>query len=150
MAFANATYLEVDGPRNTVSRTVGDAQQSGALPTAVTVLDPATLTDMNPGMSGTHLATLLRLDFVNYSISDGIVVQLIWDATTPIAICELAGRGQLDLKAFAGFHNNAGAGVTGKILMTVVAADQVASAVTVSWLIVLRTVKFRPLTVGGA
>jgi hypothetical protein len=150
MPFANATQILIDGPRNTASKTTGDGTQNGALPTSVTILDPALLTGMNPGMAGASLATLLRLDFIEYSISDGITVQLIWDATAPVAITELSGRGKIDERQIGGLLNNAGAGVTGKILMTVVASDQVASAVTVAWTIILRTIKFRPISVGGA
>jgi len=149
MAFANATYTQIDGPRNTVTRTVGDGTQNAALPTAVTIQDPATLTDMDPGAPGANPATKLRVDHIEYSISDGITVQLYFDATTPIAICELYGRGKLDWREFGGIANNAGTGVTGKILMTIVAADQAATAVTVSWLVVLRTVKCAPAR-GGA
>jgi hypothetical protein len=149
MAFAIATQILNDGPRNTVAKTTGDFIMN-ALPTAVTILDPALLTDMNPGMSGAKLATLLRVDHIDYSISDGLTVQLYWDATVPVAICELYGRGKLEAKMFGGYQNNAGAGVTGKILMTVILADQATSTNNGSVLLVLATVKFRPISVGGA
>lgn len=149
MAFAIATQILVDGPRNTVAKTTGDFIMN-ALPTAVTLLDPALLTGMNPGMAGTLLATLLRLDHVDYSISDGLTVQLYWDATTPIAICELYGRGKLESSMFGGYQNNAGAGVTGKILMTVILADQATGTNNGSVFLLLKTVKFRPISLGGA
>lgn len=143
MAFAIATQLLIDGPRNTVSKTTGDFAQ-GSLPAAVTILDPSTLTSMNPGMAGANPATLLRVDWIEYSIADGITVQLYWDATTPIAICELYGRGKLEPYKYGGFLNNAGAGVTGKILMTVIMADTAAGTNQESLLLVLRTVKYAP------
>lgn len=148
MAFALATQILQDGPRNTTAKVTGDMAPA-SYPTGVTVLDPALLTDMNPGMSGAHLASNLRIDHIDYSISDGTIVQLIWDATTPVVICELFGRGKLEAKHFGGYINNAGAGVTGKILITAIAAGT-ATPTEASIFLVLRTVKFRPLTVGGA
>lgn len=144
-----ATQILVDGPRNTVAKTSGDFVMN-ALPGSFTVLDPSVLTDMNPGMSGTHLATLLSIQQIDYSISDGITVQLYWDATTPVLICELYGRGKLDLKHFGRWQNNAGAGVTGKITCTLVLADQASAANAGTLLLNIETVKYRPLTVGGA
>jgi hypothetical protein len=149
MAFAVATQILVDGPRNTVAKTTGDFSMA-TLPTAVTILDPSLLTSMNPGMSGSFLATLLRLDHIDYSISDGITVQLYWDATTPVAIAELYGRGKIEAAMWGGFQNNAGAGVTGKILMTVILADQTVTTPVGSIFLVLKTVKFRPISLGGA
>jgi hypothetical protein len=149
MAFAIATQILQDGSRNTTAKTTGDFANS-TLPSAVTILDPALLSDMNPGMLGSHPASLLRLDHVDYSISDNLTVQLYWDATTPVAICELYGRGKLEARMFGGYQNNAGAGVTGKILMTVILADQATATGQGSVLLVLRTVKHRPISVGGA
>jgi len=149
MPFAVATQILDDGPRNTVAKTTGDFSMA-TLPTAVTILDPSLLTSMNPGMSGSFLATLLRLDHIDYSISDGITVQLYWDATTPVAIAELYGRGKIEAAMWGGFQNNAGAGVTGKIIMTVILADQTVTTPVGSIFLVLKTVKFRPISVGGA
>ena len=145
MAFV--TQIEIDGPRNTVAKTTGDAVAAVA---GQVLLDPATLTDMNPGMSGSHLATLLRLDQIDYSIADGYIVQLFWDASTPVLICELYGRGKLEMKKYGGWQNNAGAGVTGKITMTVISTAASFPTTSYSILLVLQTVKFRPISVGGA
>lgn len=144
--MAVVTQILVDGPRNTVAKTTGDAT---AVITNQVLLDPATLTDMNPGMSGSHLATLLRVNQIDYSITDGVIVQLIWNASTPVIMCELYGRGKLEMKQYGGFQNNAGAGVNGQILMTT-AASGAAFPTEYSVLLVLQTVKFRPISVGGA
>lgn len=149
MAFAVATQILVDGPRNTVAKTTGDFVMT-TLPTATTILDPALLTAVNPGMSGSPKAQLLRLDHIDYSISDGLTVQLYWDATTPVAICELYGRGKVEALRWGGFQNNAGAGVTGKILMTVILADQTATTPTGTIFLALKTVKYNPISLGGA
>ena len=147
--MAIATQIIMDGPRNVVGKTTGDFVMN-ALPGSTTLLDPSLLTDMNPGMSGTHLATLLDIRQIDYSISDGITAQLFWDATTPVLICELYGRGKLDMWNYGGWHNNAGAGVTGKITLTLILADQASAANTGTILLNLRCVKQRPISVGGA
>ena len=142
------TQILIDGPRNTVAKTTGD-NAIGTPITGQTLLDPSVLTDMMPGVTGSHLATLLRIDHIDYSISDGITAQLIWDATTPIIICELYGRGKIDAKHYGGLQNPNGPGTTGKILLTTTAAE-VGAPTLYSVLIILQTVKFRPISVGGA
>jgi hypothetical protein len=146
MPFTVATQLMIDGPRNTFGVTTGDAT---AAITAQTLYDPSLLTDMNPGMSGTHKATLLRIDHVDYSITDGVIVQLIWDATTPIIIAELNGRGKLEAKMFGGYQNPNGPGTTGKIILTT-AASGAAFPTDYSIFLAIKTVKYRPISVGGA
>ena len=43
-------------------------------------------------------------------------VNFYWDATTPVRIEQLTGRGKADYRDFGGLQNNAGAtGFTGKI-----------------------------------
>lgn len=149
MTFAVATQILVDGPRNTVAQVTGDFLMS-SLPTGTTVLNPAILTDMNPGQSGSHLATLLRIDQIDYSISDNLTIQLYWVATTNVPICELYGRGKIEIKKYGGFQNYAGAGVTGAIAMNVVLIDTSTASNTGSILLVLHTVKYRPISAGGA
>lgn len=81
--------------------------QAGAVIINVSTLVP------NPGVH-------LKVRRIRYSIS-GMYVRLQWDATTPIDLA-LLGSGQ-DILDFTneyagGFPNNAGAGVTGNILLT--------------------------------
>jgi hypothetical protein len=59
--------------------------------------------------------TTFRVDKIRYSITDGLVVELYWDATADVAFAGLSGRGKVDYRCDGGLHNNAGAGVTGKI-----------------------------------
>lgn len=146
--FAIATQILIDGPRNVVSKTTGDVAV-GALPTNVTILDPATVTSMMPGMPGSFGPTLFDIREIEYSVTDGIILQLTWDATTPIAIAELYGRGTICLQDVGGIHNNAGAGVTGKIMLSAIASGA-ASPTQVSFFFTLRCVKFRPQAFGGA
>lgn len=150
MALTVATQIEIDGPRNTVAKTTGDLLGSD-FPQSFTILNPANLTDMNPGTSGSHLATLLRIDELQYSLSDGLTLQLFWAATTPILIAELYGRGKVEAKNFGGLQNNAGVGVTGAITATlIVSSNAVITLGEYSFFLITRTVKMRPISVGGA
>jgi hypothetical protein len=79
---------------------------------SITVLDPALqfIDAINP-------TTQYRIDRLDWSISDPLVIRLVWDATTPVKIIEMAGRGNMWLGGiYGGLQNNAGAGKTGKIL----------------------------------
>lgn len=153
MALTVATQLEIDGPRNVVAKTTGDLLSTdfGAGTPTFTILNPAALTDMNPGMSGAHLATRLRINCLQYSLSDGMTMQLYWNATTPVLIAELYGRGKVEAKWFGGLQNNAGAGVDGSITAILVLSGEAAIAtVAYTFLLVTEAVKYRPISVGGA
>ncbi len=52
--------------------------------------------------------------------TDGMAVQVLWDATSNVLATVLAKdqTGCLDFRSFGGIRNNAGAGVTGDILFT--------------------------------
>jgi hypothetical protein len=147
MPIAIATQIEQDGPRNTTTKTTGDI--GGTSQAVATIITAATLTDMNPGQPGTHAPTLLRIDNIEYSITDGIIVQLFWHATANVLIVELYGRGKIEAKSFGGLQNNAGAGVTGDIDMAIIASGAV-TPTDASVLLVMKMVKFRPISVGGA
>jgi hypothetical protein len=79
---------------------------------STTVLDPAAqyIDPITP-------TTQYRIDAIEWSVSDPIVVRLSWDATSPVRIVELAGRGAFPKigRHYGGLQNNAGAGKTGKI-----------------------------------
>lgn len=59
----------------------------------------------------------VTIEKIHYSVF-GMVVTLLWDATTDVRIVDLQGDGHMDLKCFGGLYNNGGAGVTGDILLT--------------------------------
>jgi hypothetical protein len=110
--MANATSLQIleDGATLTVVKFDG-VLDTGDL-SSMTVLDPA-LQYIDPQTPTTQY----RIERLDWSISDPLVVRLVWDATTPVKIIELAGRGNMHLgQIYAGLQNNAGAGKTGKIL----------------------------------
>ena len=114
MANTFSTQLLRDGPRNTVIKVEGILDTSDL---ALTVIaDPAVLQSID--FNNVIKASKLRILDCSYSIQDTLTVNLLWDATTPVRIGELTGRGDLKSRLFGGFVNNAGAGVTGKILMS--------------------------------
>lgn len=114
MANSTSVQILVDGRENAVVKFEGVLDTSDLAST--TVVDPAVLSDMGP-LSGVK-ASKLKLKKVTYNVEDTLSVNLFWDATTPVRIEELTGRGQMDYKGFGGIANNAGAGVTGKVTAT--------------------------------
>lgn len=111
MANSFTTQILEEGARNVVIKLVGVLDTSDlALTTAV---DVSTLT-----CNSTRPApTQVRIDTLEYDMSDQISVQLLWDATTDVVAVALAGRGEYYGKKFSGLQNNAGAGKTGNILI---------------------------------
>lgn len=97
----------IDGARNTVIKVSGVLDTSNLSSTVI--VDPATLVPV---------PTQLRIDHIDYSISDQLELRLQWDATTPVDIMPLAGRGRMSFWNIGGLQNNAGAGKTGKIKLS--------------------------------
>ena len=111
MANTATTQILVDSERNVVSKT--NIVCTSADLTSTTILDPSTLTATFPA------SNRLRIDEIQYAIEDGWYVNLFWDATTPVLIVELIGRGKFPVgEHYGGLQNNAGTGITGKITAT--------------------------------
>lgn len=106
MANQLNTQILVDGARNTVVKITGVLDTSNV--SSTTVIDPA---------SFTPTPTQFRIDHIDYSISDPLEVRLLWDASTPVDILPLAGRGRMSFWNFGGLQDNGGTGKTGKILL---------------------------------
>ena len=82
----------------------------------VVLIDPAFLSLVN---SDNLLASRLRIDKINFDVEDLLVVNLLWEATANVSIWHLAGRGKFEpVKRFGGLSTNAGAGATGRILLS--------------------------------
>jgi hypothetical protein len=66
-------------------------------------------------------------------------MQLLWDATTDVTLLNLSGSNDADMcfEAFGGIPNNAGAGVTGDVLLT--------TAATTPYTLVMHFVKSDPV-----
>ena len=109
MANAVQTQILEDGPVNTVVKLTGQLDTS----------DEAENEKLNPTTFTTSYKRpqTWRIDHIDYSISDGIEIQLFWQATTPVVIIPIAGRGRMSFWNFGGLLNNAllAAGFTGGI-----------------------------------
>ena len=113
--MANVTSIQtiVDGPRHVTLKVDGVLDSSDLGSTVV--IDPAALSAMD---INNVKASQLRIDRIIFDVEDLLDVQLFWDATTPVRIWNLVGRGKIDARSYGGLQNNAGAGKTGKITMT--------------------------------
>ena len=113
MANAVQTQILEDGPVNTVFKMTGQLDTSDE---AYNVkLNPATFT------TAYKRPVTWRIDHIDYSVSDGIEIQLSWDATTPVIILPLSGRGRMSFWNFGGLQNNAtNPGFTGGIALAAI------------------------------
>lgn len=83
---------------------------------AIVAVDPAVLEYLDPAHQ--FRASTVRIDRILYTVEEGLDVRLQWDATTPVYIIDLVKAGHQELKKFGGYQNNAGAGKTGRILLS--------------------------------
>lgn len=111
MADAVTTQTIVDGPRNAVIKLTNLSDGTGEA--AVLKVDVSALLGSPATVS---------ISKIHYCVQ-GMVATLLWDATTDVRVVDLAGDGWLDFSGFGGLPNNAGAGVTGDILLTTTGAS---------------------------
>jgi hypothetical protein len=137
--MSNSTSIKIlqDGPRNVTVKFEGVLDTSDLASTVL--LDPATLSDMT---DFGQKATKLRINRIQYSIEDTLSVNLFWDATTPIRIEELTGRGRLEHFKFGGLSplpsESTSPGWTGKITAT---TQGWAASAVLSFSIILECIK---------
>jgi len=112
MAASYDTTITLDGPKNTRVRFEG-VLTSADIPPFTIIAQPSTLSDLGP-FAGVK-AKALRLDKIDYAIEDLLTITLFWDATVPVRICDLAGRGVIDNTKFFDWNNTQAAGWTGNI-----------------------------------
>lgn len=107
MANAVQVHILQDGPRNTIAVFTGELDTSTAGPPEVleaynVKLNPATYrSTYSLGPYGTP--STWRIDFIEFALSDGLAVNLYWDATTPQIIAPFVGRGNKHFKNFGGW-----------------------------------------------
>lgn len=118
MANAVTTQVMVDGPRNAVVKITGILDTSDVA--YVALINPLTLEGIDN--TGALKAATFRVKGLTYSIQDLLEVRLWWDATTPILMEALVGRGTMPnaISEYGGLTNAAlfptpAAGVTGQI-----------------------------------
>ena len=123
-SVVSSTQVLVSNPAKAASTGLTITGTAGA----VVIADPATLSTVDPSGSGYLKASKLRIDKIVHNIEDLLSVDMFWNATTPVRIESLEGRGKGDYRDFGGLQNNAGAGVDGKI--TVAVTDSTSAAWT--------------------
>jgi len=108
MADSVATQTILNGSRKLVMKLVNVSDGTGE--SEVVKVDVS---------SYTPTITRVKISKIVFS-TDGMAVQILWDATTPVLAYTLAKdqTGILDFRPFGGLHNNAGAGITGDIIFT--------------------------------
>lgn len=111
MANSFAAQIIEDGPRNSIVKLTG-VLDTADLSSTVAIA----MSSLNQGGTG-PTPQQVRIDHLDYSISDQLEVQLSWNATTPVVILPIAGRGRMSFGSFGGLQNNAGSGKDGSILI---------------------------------
>jgi len=107
MADAVSSQTIVDGGRNVVMKFTNLSDGTGEA--AVVKVDVSALNDA---------PAKVAIKRIIYNVT-GMVVSLLWDATTDVKIVDLGGdSGTMDFEAFGGVWNNSGTGITGDILLT--------------------------------
>ena len=135
MATSLVTQILNDGYRNTTLKI--DGYLNAADLSAVTVIDPSTLSQMDA--QGT-IPNRVRVMRINFDIQDGIQVDLNWDGATPSSLWKLTGRGEIKAKTFGGIIDNATT-PTGKITATSIGGSATTS--NTSFTVVLELVKYQ-------
>lgn len=110
MADTVTSQTLVDGNRNVVMKFTNVSDSTGEA--AVTKVTASALAGAPSN---------LRIDKIYYS-TNGMAVQVLWDATTPVLawVVPSDGSGEIDFRSFGGIQNDAGAGKTGNIKFTTV------------------------------
>jgi hypothetical protein len=107
MANVTSTQIILDGPRNVVVKATGVLDTSDV--TNLVIVNAAALLLAPPK---------LKIMKINYSVSDGMMVRLAWDATTDVPILSLSGQDHIKFDKFGGLTNDSGAGRNGNILLS--------------------------------
>lgn len=116
MADAVTTQVLFDGARKAILKFTNISDGTGE--TAALKIDVSTLLPLNG-----KECTSVSIEKIE-SITRGMGVDILWDATTDV-VCMTIGEDQFqshDFSKFGGLTNNAGAGKTGDVLFSTVAA----------------------------
>lgn len=134
-AITDATHIVVSN--NALKDNAAAAVTITGTAGAVVVLDPTKLSAID-NATGT-LPTQVRIDKVSYNVEATLGVRFFWEATTNTPAFEIVNSGD-DICAgtYGGIQNNAGAGKTGKLVMT---TQGWASSAVLSFTVILECVK---------
>jgi len=114
--MANSVQIQtlVDSERNLVVKLVGLLDTSNV--SLTTLIDPALVAAVNASGLNPQQPSKVAIKKVTYDVEDGLAVNLYWDATTDVPIWRFTGRGFVMGEQIGFLQNNAGTGVTGKVL----------------------------------
>ncbi len=109
MTISTTVQTLHEGPRNLVMQLTGVSDGSGN-ESQVNKVDVSSLTPA---------ASSISVRKISGNVAGGIV-ELYWDALTPVKFAELSHSVDLDYTKISGLKNNAGGGKTGDILLSTV------------------------------
>lgn len=92
MANAQTKRIIADGPHNAVVELIGELDTSAASFTVAPAIDISadfTNNEVGPTFNG------LRIDSIEFALSDALAARLYWNATADQLIAGLSGRGKL-------------------------------------------------------
>lgn len=139
--MANSLEIQTlqDGPREVSFKVVGILDTADL--TGSVIIDPATLTGMDPARSGSTLANRLAIKKVIHNVQTNTVVKLLWDATTPVVAATYFGVEDACYEKFNLLQNNAGTGVNGKIKLATVSPTAPSGTNIVHFTLVVQCLK---------
>lgn len=113
-----------DGGRNLIIKVTGTGTETNTKIVDVTTLNPP--------------CTKLRLLSASFNLATNAEMDLLWEATANVVIVTLFGSNdtEMDFEDTAGIPNNAGAGITGNVLLN--------SASTTNYTLYLEFIKSDP------
>ena len=109
MTIATTVQTLHEGPRNLIMQWTGVTDGAGS-ENKIKKVDVSTLT---PACSSVSVRKITG------TVEFGIV-ELYWDALTPVKFAELSGTIDLDYDRISGLRNNAGGGKNGDLLLSTV------------------------------
>ena len=109
MAIATTVQTLHEGPRNLIMQWTGVSDGAGT-ENLVNKVDVSTLTPACDAVSVRKITGTVEFG----------IVELYWDALTPVKFAELSGTIDLDYDRISGLRNNAGGGRTGDLLLSTV------------------------------
>jgi hypothetical protein len=104
MANQIQTQVILDGPRNAIVKVTGILDTSDVPLT--NIISVANFCNAPKGF---------RIEHVDYSITDQLELQVLWQGSPDVVILPVAGRGKMSFGSFGGLINNAGSSATGGI-----------------------------------
>lgn len=110
--MANILDIQIteEGPRNAVIKLTGILDSSDVIENPAIALTDFVNNDQNLVLTG------FRIDLIEWSMSQGMEVQLAWNGVRPQQIFPLAGRGRISAVNYGGFiPDSTRAGYNGNI-----------------------------------